>query len=830
MKQSLTLLLLLSIFFLGSSAMAQTYTVKGIITDRKSGEKMPYVNAALYRQRDTLFMRGATTGPEGRFEIKDVAPGQYLMMVTMVGYERWTQVTQVTGNLDLGTIALRPGTTLKEVEVVAEKPLYTMDGEKHIYSTTDDPSIQTGTASDALQNAPGVEVDADGNITLRGTESVDVWINDKPSHMSGESLKQYIRTLPANSIEKIEVITNPSARYGGGTPVVNIVTNNAVKRNEFVSFGLNASSRPEITPWVSYVFSNEKINFNIYANVGYDGRNMHGDGTTVMLDPHGDTVRKESYSTISDDRTINTYLGGHLNYTINKCNDISAYFGTYPYWNKWFNTHTTSRYERLDGTQPFSNFDYRDSSWTDGFPDRPGGGFYGGAWYTHKFDDSTGHKISFSYNVNSWASNRHYFYLRSYSWQPAEDIVYEFKDLGSDYNNGFEVNYTLPFGQRNNDTKNYANELQAGVEFDFGREITHDIYDTLNIHQDSTSWVLCEYLGAYYISHTRDLGAYLTYLRRFGNFSIKLGLRTKYAYERVDYYDDPASNIDTGFLSLTPSLHLSYHTKDMHNFSLSYTHRTNNPSASSLSTYMAYNLEDYSTGNPYLKASYSDRIEVMWDKYFDKFGSVGLQAYYTGNINAKGTLTDVIYSDFFNRVVSYSKPINIGSSYNAGIDAHVTYRPSAFVNVRFNASLFYDTLDVTYRPDQPAYRNGMWCYRLRLNAWAKLWKNYQFFVNAYYRSSTQNVFRINQSEKGVDLGANADFFDRRMTVKLNVSDIFNWGTWNSSIVNPFYATTSNRKYNSRFITLGITFRFGKMELAGMAQEGGGTSPNAISLE
>jgi hypothetical protein len=220
----------------------------------------------------------------------------------------------------------------------------------------------------------------------------------------------------------------------------------------------------------------------------------------------------------------------------------------------------------------------------------------------------------------------------------------------------------------------------------------------------------------------------------------------------------------------------------------------------------------------------------MWDKYFDKFGSVGLQAYYTGNINAKGTLTDVIYSDFFNRVVSYSKPINIGSSYNAGIDAHVTYRPSAFVNVRFNASLFYDTLDVTYRPDQPAYRNGMWCYRLRLNAWAKLWKNYQFFVNAYYRSSTQNVFRINQSEKGVDLGANADFFDRRMTVKLNVSDIFNWGTWNSSIVNPFYATTSNRKYNSRFITLGITFRFGKMELAGMAQEGGGTSPNAISLE
>ncbi len=824
MKHFIALLLL----FLGVNAMAQHYTVKGVITDRKSGEKIPFVNAALYRQSDTLFMRGATTDMGGRFEIKDVAPGQYLMMVTMVGYERWTQVTTVRGNMDIGTIVLRPGQTLEEVQVVAERPLYTMDGEKHIYTTEDDPSVQSGTASDALQNAPGIEVDADGNITLRGTESVEIWINDEPSHMDGESLKQYIRTLPANSIQKIEVITNPSARYGGGTPVVNIITNNTLKRNEFFSVGLKATTRPGITPWVSYVYSNEKFNFNIYANVGYSTWNSDGQGGSAMLDDNKDTLRRESYTSRSNNNSINTYLGGHLSYTINKRNSLSAYFGAYPYWDQEDSYNSTSRSERQDGSSPFLNYDYTSHSWNN-WPSTPGGGYYGGAYYIHKFDDSTGHKLSISYNTNGWFGNSFSYYSRSYSWQPAEDITYSYRDKGNMISNGIEANYTLPFGHFNKETSNYANELEAGLGIDFSSSRTLDIYDTLNIHQDSSRWVLCDYLGADYIDRSKNLSAYVTYLRRFGNLSVKVGLRSNYKPSRMIYYDDPSCDLDTAFLTLTPSLHLSYHTKNMHNFSFSYTHRTSQPSADDLSTYIGYNLEDYHTGNPYLVASYTDRIEAQWDKYFTKFGSVGLEAYYTGNINQQSTLSDVIYSDFFGRMVKYRKPINVGNSYTTGLDANITYRPSGFASIRFNASLYYDYLDVVYRPGEPAYQNGMWCYRFRLNAWVKLWKNYQFFANAHYRSRTQSLFNINESNKGIDLGVNADFFDRRMTVNLNVNDIFNWGAWNTSVVNPYYSSTSNRKFTSRYISVGVTFRFGKMELSSMAQEGASESPNAPSL-
>ncbi len=202
-----TLLALLLSIFVALPSLAQSFSVSGRVADRSTGEPMPFVNVALMRTHDTIFMRGATTDVKGRFEIEDVAPGQYLLQASFVGYETVLEKLEILENLENLDLKLRPGTTLAEVEVVAEKPLYAMDGEKNLYNTAEDPSIQTGTASDALQNAPGVEVDAEGNITLRGVSSVEIWINDQPSHMNEEALKQYIKTLPANAIERIEVIT-----------------------------------------------------------------------------------------------------------------------------------------------------------------------------------------------------------------------------------------------------------------------------------------------------------------------------------------------------------------------------------------------------------------------------------------------------------------------------------------------------------------------------------------------------------------------------------------------------------------------------------------------
>ena len=194
---------------------------------------------------------------------------------------------------------------------------------------SEDATIQTGNASDALQNAPGVEVDVEGNVTLNGATAT-VWINDRPSNLEGEALKQYIKTLPANSIDRIEVIRNPSARYGSNGPVVNIVTNQRMMRNSFVSFGANGTSRPSISPWASYVFSNEKLHISAYLS--YSGANnttIESQSGHMMHDSLH--IAREWQSTTNSTGTRH-HFWANLNgsYEFDSMNSINGWFGTYP--------------------------------------------------------------------------------------------------------------------------------------------------------------------------------------------------------------------------------------------------------------------------------------------------------------------------------------------------------------------------------------------------------------------------------------------------------------------------------------------------------------------
>ncbi len=266
--------------------------VKGSLADAKSGDALLYVNCVLLKAQDSSFAYGTTSDDKGHFMFKQVAAGDYLLRVSYIGYDTYWRSTSVNGGVDLGRIAMsKSSTVLDAVTVTAKKPLYAVDGEKQMYNVTEDPSVQTGTVSDVLQNAPGVEVDAEGNITLRGTQSVEIWINDRPSHMNEEALKQYIKQLPANSIDRVEVITNPSARYSSKGAVINIVTNQAVKRNELLCVGVKGATTPALVPWVSYVWANEKVDLNIYLSGYLGNHDMASDGTTTLFDANGDTSR-----------------------------------------------------------------------------------------------------------------------------------------------------------------------------------------------------------------------------------------------------------------------------------------------------------------------------------------------------------------------------------------------------------------------------------------------------------------------------------------------------------------------------------------------------------
>ena len=262
----------------------------------------------------------------------------------------------------------------------------------------------------------------------------------------------------------------------------------------------------------------------------------------------------------------------------------------------------------------------------------------------------------------------------------------------------------------------------------------------------------------------------------------------------------------------------------MHNFRLSYTMRIAAPNAGQLSKFPMYHEDDYSTGNPDLERIYTHSVEAGWTKYWDKFGSVGLSAYYRGKTNDVNTISLSEYHWLYDRVVQYSYPVNVGKSHSTGLEANVMYRPSGFFNLRFYANL-YDSYIYTEYNGNP-YESNKWSYSFRLNLWAKLWNKLEVTASGYYSSPTQSLFSERHARYGINAGLRADFFDRRLSVYVNANDIFNWNSWGNSNFSPNVQSTSNSKYNSRSVSVGLTFRFGKMELEQRARQGADDSQGA----
>ena len=819
LKRNLVVLFLGVISLMGS-VKAQNLTVGGRVTDT-DGEPMPFVNVALMRPADTVFMRGASTDFNGRFTITGVDSGSYLLQASFVGYESYVEAIEVRESIENLDIKLLQGTTLKEVTVTAEKPLYLMDGEKNMYNTKEDPSIQTGTASDALQNAPGVEVDAEGNITLRGVSSVEIWINDRPSHMNEEALKQYIKQLPANAIERIEVITNPSARYSTSGGVINIVTNQKITRNELLCVGVRSNLSPEsrpmvsnLSPWVSYVWANEKVDFNIYLTGTYSLHESLSEGDATLTDPVTDSVsRYQSYKTKNRMPYYGGYAGFNMNWKIDSMTNLSAWVGAYPYWDRNTYSHDYNYYEYGTGGVR-TDLGYYDTVHNNGFSS----GAYGGAWYEHRFD-TTGRKLSLNFSGNYWSNSGYSDQWRDYKDGALTDFRRHMTGLYFGPHLSIGADYVLPL-------KNNI-ELETGVNLGYSYNINNEDRDSLNA--DGATWDNMV-LRSYHATGTGwEPSVYITALKRWGGFTAKLGLRAQDVYMSglLNHSDGVGDTLLTkNFFGLIPSIHLSYQTKDFTSYSLSYACRfSDREDLLDYSNFRMYDDFSYRTGNPNLLRSYTHNLEAAYNKYVMGFGNIGLNAYFRANTDEVGTMTFVGYDPavFGSLLVNYTMPVNIGSSHTEGLEANITYRPSAFVNVRFNASLF----NYGYNYDGAADSRVSWS--ARLNVWAKLWQKLEVFANARYTSPRLGLYSLSVPNYGIDFGLSSDFFDRRLSAYLNVNDIFGWGQWGENTIAPNYQTTGSTHYNSRYISFGLTWRIGKMELESKARQGATDTGNTPQM-
>ena len=802
--KKLVLPFIIALLTFSSTAFAQN-RITGTIVEEGSGKAIPFVNVGLFRQADSVFVSGAASDDKGRFEL--LAPdGDYRLSVSAIGFQTFEQELTVKGKQDLGQLKLKEGSTkLNEVTITEKRPLFAVEGEKTMYNTAEDPSIQTGTLSDALQNAPGVSVDVEGNITLRGTSSVEVWINDKPSHMTAENLKTYIQTLPANSIDHLEVITNPSARYGSKADgIINIVTNAKIQKNEFFSFGVNGSTRPSVSPWVSYVWSNEKLTVNAYVNGGYSiwkGEAFSDqslfDGAGMLANHEIDTSRygNKSYST-----------GGYfsLDYEIDTANSLNIWVSGWPNWGK--NTNYTSMFrEQFLPDSLITDFVEDASAWNRNYFAN------GGLYYQHKFDNK-GHNLSVSIDGMGWGGGNGGEFTRTFTSPTEYNLVMRQDSKYSSVGVDGEIVYNRPYS----DDGEISVGLTSGYNPEKRRLVTDSIANGVWVNDVYRSY------NAKFTNLNNEL--FFTIQQKIGGFTIKSGIR--FCSELVGgvYPDSTQYNFKKHFFSVRPSLHLTYMTKSMHNFKLSYTHRISAPDAEELSRFPLYHLDEYSFGNPDLERIYTDAVEAGWTKYWTKFGSVGLSAYYRGKTNEVNQIEMSQYHWLYGRVVPYTYPVNVGESHRIGLEANVMYRPNGFFNLRFYANLYNSHIKTMFGGEE--YKYNTWSYSFNMNLWAKLWNKLEVTASGYYNSPTQMLFSDWHARYGINAGLKADFFDRKLSVFVNANDIFNWGGWGESNYSPTVVSTSDSKFNSRSISVGLTFRFGKMELEQRARQGGDDSQGA----
>ncbi len=800
--------LLLSILFFNIGIIFSQNNVSGVLVDSLNNEKLPFVNVGLMRAVDSIFVSGTSSNEDGQFKLEHVPSGKYIFFVSSIGYESVKKMIDVSADLDMGVIKMKAGSTrLEDVVVVEKRPLFSNEGEKTLYNVSEDPSVQTGTVSDALQNAPGVEVDVEGNVTLRGVSSVEVWINGQPSNLNEENLKTYLQQMPANALERIEVITNPSARYSSNSDggIINIVTNAKIKKNQFLSFGLRASSAPNASPWVSYVWANEKMSLNFFLNANYSQWKNYNNGYSTSFDNNLDTTNYTSYEGESFSNNFGGGFNINFDYNIDTMNTIGVWIGGWPHANNSDNFQETFRHEYM---QDAGMYHYTTEGTSKGLNQF----YHAGLQYMHKFNNE-GHNISLRMNGNLSNGYSNQYNKRTYETQTWMNVDYQELSEYNDFGYGLNLDYSLPYSDKG--------EIGIGTSYSYSPDNYYIDYDTLagDVYVKDVMRSFNREVG----SHEYDV--YFTLQQKWGNFVFKPGIRMEYekVWNNISGYE--ISEHEKDYLNWRPSVHLSYRTKSMHNFSLSYSRRIAPPSARDLTNYKFYSTESFSTGNLELVPTYTNSIEGGWTKYWERFGSLGLTAYYRDSKNTVDNISDVILDDYFGRYVQYSYPVNVGRSSRTGLEANVTYRPTAMFNMRLYANVYDYYFETKFNKNGEIIKDNSIVYSVRLNLWTKLWNKLEIHASGNYRSPQQSLFAERHANYSINCGLRADFFDRKMSVHINVNDIFNWNKWDNNVTNPYYQSYSSFKYNSRSISAGLVFRFGKMELERKAQTGGGEMQN-----
>ena len=813
MKQ--TLISMALILMLALCAKAQntqhSYTITGVVADSVTHEGEPYATLTIARADSAAKpVKQALTDIKGRFSISSSGTGSYLLMVRSMGrkpMQRAYTVDATTRTIDLGTLLLQDGgNQLETVEVVAYKPLVKADVDKIAYSVEDDPEANTNTVIEMLKKVPMVTVDGQDNIRVNGNSSFKIYVNGKPNNMMTKNPKEVLKSMPASSIKKIEVITNPGPKYDaeGVGGILNIVTEGKGPEGYNATF----SGRANNSSYGGGLYATVKQG-KLTMSVNYNASSNHSPkGYTYSDRSQIGTDGTVTSSTVADGYTKGHSLwqGGDVeaSYEIDTLRLITGSFSLSKFTSKRDALNTAFSTVPATGQRLYG---YRSSShskesWDD---------YSASLDYQRSFSVKD-RLLTLSYRLESSPSTSDSRYL--YTDREAADDWQTFIDrmrdqrMDGDENtmeHTFQIDYTTPFAKHHT--------WEAGVKYILRRNKSDN--DRYNLGTGDKDETYDSDNSSHYRHHNDILAAYTGYGLTLDKWSARLGLRYEHTLQKVEYLLGRGTNFHKNFDDLVPSARLGYKFSDATNLSLGYKMRINRPGIWYLNPYLDDRIPDaISQGNPNLDTEKSHAVDVQFSSYNSKltYTLTGTYRFVNNSIESVDRLVndrdieglpnptgkDVIYSSY----------ANIGHIQYAGLMAYANWTPITNTRITLNGSVGY-----SHMSDGQSLRNHGWCTNIDASlqqTFAKTW----IFNASYYVQTPQPTLQGKDARyQWYNFSLSKSFMDKRLTLTAYIINPFGkrYFCYRSETVADNFRTTASSSWCQLYYGVSVRFRIGKLK-------------------
>ncbi|MEA3391525.1 MAG: TonB-dependent receptor [Candidatus Marinimicrobia bacterium] len=806
MKKVLLILLTLSTALTLSAA-----TLSGTIKDIKTNKVLEFANVAVYENDTENIITGTMSGVDGTFRIFNVPAGEYYLVVTYMGYEQkqFDGVTLNGKNVDIGSVLLTP-TALKMdgVIVEAEKPAVTYKIDKRVIDAKQFLSARGGTAVEILENVPSVDVDIEGNVSLRGSSNFTVMIDGRPSVLEPQDA---LESIPAASIENIEIMTNASAKYEaeGGAGIINIVTMRDKRIGITGLASVNAGTN-NLGTNVLVNYTNEKI--TAYVSVDYSKRNFTGESYVDRLLYFPDTTA-EFISNGDRSRSRGGYgIKGGLDWFISK-NDvigISANYGPRVSTGGFTTAYEVSYSDPITGTI-FNSYDY--ISYENST--RGGSRYSVIADYTHTFPEKeenatrskgqgpmSGHGSSPSIS-NGKSSTKHQIkFEASYSnWNMDEESYTYLVDVFGDTTEGQRTTEIGPSNSIRGKIEykrpiNKTSNFETGVNAKFNwKSDRNDVYYYDPLTGDFGNPI--EQFSNFTAYRQNTLSAFALYSAEFGLLGIQPGVRAEYTYREID-----SDAIDSVYvidrLHIFPTLHMSYQLPGYVQLMGSYTRRVSRPRGWQLEPFYtwwdAYNIR---IGNPTLVPAMTDSYDFSVQKSFGK-SFVSLDAFYKRTTDKIERIQTVYEDD-----VILNTYENVGTDQSMGVEAMGNLNIFKWWMMNISGRLYYYQVEGELYGEN--FNESSLNYSTRLRNTFML-KDTRIQIGLNYRSSSATAQGTSSGGLMTDLGVRQDFFNGVLSATLQVRDIFGTGFHQYTVTTPSYYTYSEFSRDAPMISLDLSLK------------------------